>query len=291
MSSFLHLLLLPLFIQSITTADPNNHITFFDLLEKFYVKGDRNHFPIRPKLDFMLTMPRNFYDVRPKLKAPVNEFLDSEIRDRVAKKIPKTIKINETNTRVAISSIIESINDQRIQIRNINADILKKMSFKPSEKNDDLFIQSYKAFKVNPFDLAHAQQVWRDQKTMRDEYDELHAKFNVNMNAAETVKASVDSDLDIATKGFFELLNMSEIKQVEKMCVTLESITNELIEQQQLVLGKLESVRETIEQYNIKRYRWAEFVIGMRYTVDSNDRHSVRRVKIKQEPSCSCIML
>ncbi|XP_031621060.1 uncharacterized protein LOC116339363 [Contarinia nasturtii] len=291
MTSFLPLLLLPLFIQSITTADPDDNFTFFDLIETFYVKGDRNRFPIRNTFNFMIVMPRNFNDVRSKLKAPVNKFLDSATRDRVAKKIPKTMKINGKNTRAAINSMIKSINDQRTQIRNINADILKKMAFKPSEKNDDLFIQSYKTFIVNPFDLAHAQQVWRDQKTMRDEYDELHAKFDVDMNAADTLKASVDLDLDIATKGFFELLNTSEIKQIKNICVRIESITNKIIEQQQLVLGKLESVRDTIEQYNVKRYRWAECVIGMRNTLASNDRHSVELVESELGSCFSCTIV
>lgn len=178
-----------------------------------------------------------------------------------------------------------------MQTRNVDLDILKKRSFKPSEKDDDVFIESYKVFCKNPFNLTHAQLIWRDHTRMRKTYNDLHIKFDDDMAAAETLRASVDTNIGVASKQFVKLLSTSNVKEIRNIVVRLQPIANKVIEEQKQLLGKLENMGETIELYNVKRYRWAEYLIGMRDTLNSDERHSVTPVEIKLDRCWSCPML
>ncbi|XP_031621911.1 uncharacterized protein LOC116339961 [Contarinia nasturtii] len=272
-------LTLLLFIQPII-GNLSEHLTFFSLLEKLYSKAETTiDFKLRPKLDFMITFPKNSYEIKPKLKAPSKEIPNNLKGDLFMGKVPANMEINGENAKNYFRKLISSIGDGQGKIVNLNSEILKMMSFKPSEKHDDTFDSSVDNWNENKLVMDHVQQIANDINTMRTEYNECQVKFNKEMEVADKLRTSIDKGIEAVTNWLRKILKTSNVETRKKIIKNEEPKISTIFEFQEQMIDTLGILKEILEDYNNKRFKWLEYIIGMRDTLTAVERHSVKLVK------------
>lgn len=211
-----------------------------------------------------VSLPKNVYDIRHVLlQAPIRKLLENMILHK------------DMNTKLgSIFDVIFSINNRQETTKNLFWDILSEMKFKPSDKNDAMFDSSFEQWKKNPLDYEHLEKVACNLNFMKDEYNQLHDKFDKAMEKLNGIKENINKNIVSANAWFYRFFRNSDTRDYQEIIDEMQYITMRIYNQQNQLLSKLYSLIEILQTYNAKRFLWAEYVIGMRETL-SSERHSV----------------
>lgn len=231
----------------------------------------------------MITFPKNSYEITPKLKALPKKIPNNLKGDLFMKKIPTNMNIKEESAKKYLTKLISSINDGQSKIRNFNVEILKLMSFKPFQKKDETFDSSVDNWSENQPVIEHLQQISSDINAMRNEYNECQVKFNKEMVTINKLRINIDKGIDAVINWLTKILKTSNEERRRKIIKNEEPTTSAIFQLQRQLLDGLANLQKILEDYNAKRFKWSEYIIGMRDKITAVERHSVELVKQIQE--------
>ncbi|XP_031636117.1 uncharacterized protein LOC116349008 [Contarinia nasturtii] len=265
-------------------AKSEDYETIHSLVERFYGKALEHNCNLRPRLDFMYKFSKNDDKMIAKLKSTLSEFMDRSKIKEVLEKIPEEFRIKKKKARTVLKTKINLINSaQTDETKDLHDAILVEIAFELPEFYDDegIFENCYKKWIHKSIDIQHLEQVKRDIYSMTSRYDTFVENFKIEMKGANNLTATIQTHIHLANDVVNQLLQAST-PQIEK--IANENVKPRLDKLSDLyteLFDILESVKESLEDYNLHRLRWAEFLIGMR-----SSHNSIRKSKDELDLLC-----
>lgn len=218
---------------------------------------------IKQNFDFMLKIDKEIDMFKTVLENFANRELKSLNADKIYKAIdtvPGDVEISGKNARSYLRNETTSVSNKIEKYRNLFAEISEEIAFNPSAETIDFtFVHHFRKWSKTkaPSDKENVQRVKKELSAIRSKYNEMHEKF-------EEEEAAINEMIKF-TKSTIDLINSSGDDMSQKFILTnirrrLYMSKTELSE----LLVKLQNVKIILKDYNTKRVRWAEFLMGMR---------------------------
>lgn len=207
----------------------------------------------------------------------LEHFMNAERLEQVLEKVGPSIKTNGKSTKELIETLIVSINNiKTTNIWDFHDEISSSVAFELPENNidEETFETSYQHWKLNPIDSAQIQRVIDAVCGMKKEYTDLNTNFSSQLKEANEISTRIENDFKSVNGLCSKLLSPTNNPMKGVYCDIpdivkgLEAIHTEYSK----LLEKIENISKIIRNYNIKRFVWAEFMIGMRKTLDSEPK-------------------
>lgn len=118
-------------------------MTFSTIAEVFYRKTEAKGINFKPKLDIMLRVTKDIDAIRAKYVCPVHDFMkESNVRS-VLNNVPRTLKVDDVEARVALNDFITVLNDGQQFERETCQAIVTEIDVKCANKYSPTIDYSY----------------------------------------------------------------------------------------------------------------------------------------------------
>lgn len=243
-------------------------LTFSLLLEKFYVKAAKANMPMKPKLDFILQISDDVVEIKSRLDAiPSMNLIDNTKRDSLMKIVPKEMQIRGRKASEYLYVHISAINNKQSKFKHLGDDLWKRIAFEPSHKKDHLFRDSFKKWDHNAPNKKQILQVANDINSMQAENYEIFTQFTNGIKAVDEITANIATGSGSVNSLLDRLFLEKEDSEEFRKCIgDVVPILTEIANLQTSLFNNLRTVRSILKDYNRKRRKWADVLIGMRQT-------------------------
>lgn len=254
-------------------------MSFSELAETFHAKEIGIISDKKSNLQFILGFFDHFDDIQIKC-GTFKSFMTAERKAAILGKVPENIMFGETTSHDFLELSLKSGDTaNRLRISYIKYEINSEILFELFMRNDKSFNQSFKNWKRNPTDQKHVQRVKNELASMKSEYDQCNTHFNKQLRAIVESRAKIETMISSVNESIKYLLNIKETEQsyyydsiVSKPVKEIAITSMKIYSDQTAFMTKLEKLRDLLKDYNKKRVKWSEFLIGMRETLVSEPK-------------------
>lgn len=259
----------------------NENPTFSELVQKFEAKVKTAKLPTGSNFTFLLNSFTTIDEIRNKFEVLAAPFLNNSYIDQLYKKVPDAMKKN-----LLFHRKFKDVNwIQEIGIRNSCQVIYPLISFELFEicLSDFKFYDSYEQWIENVPVKKRLKKVQKDLSLMQFDYDLLNQQFNQKMAIADQLKASIEEDKATVIKLCDKLLNSANANEaktiLKELMPTLERIPPSECKLSDAISSHMKFI---LNGYNEHRKKWAEYIIGMRKTLESEPKTVEPMTKIQK---------
>lgn len=243
------------------------NVTFSLLLRTFYAKAKDTGIPMEPKLNFVLKTFITKDEIKRKYEVLIGPVLNESDRWKIIGKLPDGA--DRKKGRAFFFPFIEIDQFEQVAISRRFSEFYKQIEFELDE-NDRPFIETFKRWKNTNSHRNQIKQVLEDLKSMQSEYTSLLDKFQKDMTRADELKENIEVERAVVTLFGRKCLNATDVKNLLK---NAEEIFKHMknIGQEELDLERqFGYMIEWQVKLNSERQKWADLLIGLRETLDSN---------------------
>lgn len=229
----------------------DDEVTFSSLLKTFYAKAEVAKIPMKPTLDFIFEIAKNFDELTYYLRKPMRKFIKNEEIKTAIEALPVNINIT------FINNLIKNIDI-------LNQEIRSNIVIDPTFNNDAEFIRWYKQWAKSPVKREYVENVRKTMIPIKKELKKIEEEFISDMTDVYELRVSYKKDIRNSKGALADCFEATDpVNRREKIKV-FESFVRRIVRKLPKLLQSLENVNDTLKTYNSKRMSWAEFLIGMR---------------------------
>lgn len=244
-------------------------VRFSLLLEKVYAKSPGTSIS-KPNLDFLLTVPISIERMRNNFRMFHTTFVNKPMKDKLLKKVPPEGELDEIIYSWLLNQKIDTINQLHTnQISPVLNDIYTELAIQMPSKRNSKFDESFKNWLENPTDSIHIQRIETDLNAMIIQYNQTLVTFNNELEASVDVSKGIVAEIKQANALFDKLLKQRDVNQAKVIVGEVSNILDKIPTRESVLIRNLRDVKSALYKYNNQRVIWAEFLIGMRETLDS----------------------
>lgn len=242
-------------------------LTFASILKKLYDEAD-GKVEIRSSYDCILKISLKADGFKKKVESSLKELISSDIVEK-AERIPEELMISSANGdvygRATLNHVIDLVNvKQLMTIHRLNEVLLTKLNFQPNP-NNITSLASFKRWYKRPISDEHLKKLESNIETITTEHSEVRKKFDdklAEMDKITTHMRKTLTKLDACMGADFNVSHMVLKLRVEK---AVQFVT-QLYAQQDKIVRDYRAIIQILDQYNLKRMEWTEFLVGIRKT-------------------------
>lgn len=217
----------------------------------------------------MLNICDKIEETKSKFQDQCKDFIDIQRRNKIYEKVPADMEIHAKNATSYLQTKLTLINNaKKLKIWSKHFDIRAGFDCVPSDYSKK-YVDSFKNWERNPVEEEHVKTVESSIRFMKREYDELSKKFIDDVEAVDRLTPKLNETMTEVNNLFDELITSTDIVRASKIIWDLVPKLYSIILQQSQLISDLATVKQILNLYNEKRSKWAEFLIGMRSTLNS----------------------
>ncbi|XP_031620012.1 uncharacterized protein LOC116338718 [Contarinia nasturtii] len=276
---FLSLLSFAISVQVIKGQE----MTFATILNKLYTEGE-GKVEIRSSFDCILRISNKVDVLKKKLESSLKEIIGSNTVENVENHIPEDLMISlangNVNGRQKLLRVIDLVNVQQLMsvVRLTNV-IIEKMSFQPDPKDLNAFC-SFKRWYKRPIGVAHLKEIENSIITVTTQHGELRKRFDNEIFEMDQISAQMKKILVKLNACMGGELNVCQTVLKLKVEQAVNFIEQIYLKQDKLI-NRYQSTLKILDEYNVKRMEWTEFLVGIRKTLGGN------RKLLQKDSSCN----
>lgn len=244
-------------------------VSFFLLVKKLEANLNQTKIKIGKDLLFLRGISPQIHKLMKNVFGKHPEFMHLNLMENMLSKVPEEIEIDGKNTRAFLyHKISETFVHQKAEVEDMNRQITAEIQFELSDNNKRNFVDLFKQWYNKPAEKKDVKRVKNGIGPMFSDHKQFFECFNRTMATVEKFNGLVKSCKTIVDYTRKNLLKSTKFEEIKKLTEEIVGSTVKASSTYPLLIKKLADVKTLLRNYNKRRIEWAEFIIGIRESLD-----------------------
>lgn len=241
-------------------------VTFSSIVKSFYGRAKN----VKSNFDFLLKITPNVDAINKALeKLPRKNFMGEKDINLIVQSVPEDAQLNGKSARTILREKIEEINaNEAKKFKELEDSIRTRIAMKSQNIIDSNIITSYQHWLKNSVDANHLKQIEIDYPEMKSQFEQWQKDFTAYMTTTDELRKEIKKKLDSSNAKAL-VIRTTFGNNADKQ---INEILNYILGKQSTLAENLKNAEKVLAKYNDERIKWAQFLIGMRATLNSDPK-------------------